>query len=394
MAENRFARDSAPDPEWTNEPASLSHPTAPPAEPVPAKTGIEPLISDCLDETFAPEGRKPRHDGWTPVAVAGFLEHLAAHGVVGQAAQAVGLSASAAYAFRNRRAGRAFARMWDAILIHRGRARLAAENQAYATCGCVSRRYDKDGELAGEYHYRDNRLAMAMLTRLDRLAEREAPADDHLRALSEDFDDFLDCVRDGGDLDAFVEARKPAPAAAAEPPALPRQGHPRTPAERDEADLETLARLSGEPSWRGVPPHDIPVDDLDPSREADWTPEQRLRAMRSGFLIWLETSEAGPGFVAGPGTPVRFAAKRDAARALVVLEEAAGGCAGPPPGYRALRDAGRTSEIDTADLDPALMGDWTGDQWARAHCSGFLARIPATFWEDPAAGIAPDGVED
>jgi hypothetical protein len=59
-----------------------------------------------------------------------------------------------------------------------------------------------------------------------------------------------------------------------------------------------------------------------------------------------------------------------------------------------LQRQGREGEIDTADLDPARIEDWTDDQWARASCSGFLARIPAGFWEDRACGTAPDGAED
>lgn len=183
-----------------------------------------PALADTLAQTFPPGARKPRHDGFTPAAVGAFLEDLAAHGIVEHAARAAGVSASAAYALRNRRSGRAFAMMWDAVLIHRSRARLAAENQQAATFGCTSRRFGPDGELIGSCQYRDNRLAMAMLSRLDRLAEREAPADDHLRALSEDLEDFLACAAEGGDLDAFVEARRPPPALVAEPLALPDPG--------------------------------------------------------------------------------------------------------------------------------------------------------------------------
>jgi len=83
----------------TDEPASpLDNPhadtaAAPPASPDFAEP---PLLSDCLDEalnsaladSFPPGSRKPRHDGWTPEAVAGFLRALAATGVVEHAARA------------------------------------------------------------------------------------------------------------------------------------------------------------------------------------------------------------------------------------------------------------------------------------------------------------------
>lgn len=207
--ENHDSRTAHPHEASTDERASSST----------SLTDAEPsLLAATLAETF-PGARKPRHDGFTAEAIARFLEDLAAHGIVEYAARAAGVSAQAAYAFRNRRSGRAFARMWDAVLIHRARARLAAENQHVATLGCVSRRY-RNGELVGEYHYRDNRLAMAMLSRLDRLAERETPNDDHLRALSEDLDEFIACLAEGGDLNAFVGARRPEPVTASEGPAV------------------------------------------------------------------------------------------------------------------------------------------------------------------------------
>ena len=190
-------------------------PFNPPAE-TPADSPDPPLLSDSLDAalqetldaTFPPDSRKPRHDGWTPEAVAGFLHALAETGVVEHAARRVGLSAQAAYAFRNRRQGRAFAKIWDAVLINRARARVEGELQGRAVAGCVSIRKYK-GEVVGEYHYYDNRLAMSLLTRLDRLAERAEPEAEHLRTLSEDLDEFCDCLAQGGDPDAFVAARLP-----------------------------------------------------------------------------------------------------------------------------------------------------------------------------------------
>jgi len=213
-----------------------------------------PALAGTFAQTFPPGARKPRHDGFTPAAVGVFLEDLAAHGIVEHAARAAGVSASAAYALRNRRSGRAFAMMWDAVLIHRSRARLAAENQQAATFGCTSRRFGPDGELIGSYQYRDNRLAMAMLARLDRLAEREAPADDHLRALSEDLEDFIACAAEGGDLDAFVEARRPPPAPEAEPPPAPQAPEP-APGPHyevwEEDDGGLLTSLPPPPGFRG-----------------------------------------------------------------------------------------------------------------------------------------------
>ena len=109
-------------------------------------------IHDTVDASYPAGARKPRHDGFTPEKMGEFLRHLAATGVVEHAAAAVRVSASAAYALRNRRGGRAFARMWDAILINRSRDRLVSELSSRAIAGCVSIR-KKDGLIVAENHY-------------------------------------------------------------------------------------------------------------------------------------------------------------------------------------------------------------------------------------------------
>lgn len=377
MAQNRFAQDSAFALEAaTDEPASSVN--------TPDQPGfVEPLISDCLNDSFPPGHRKPRCDGFTAEAIGGFLRHLAASGVVEHAAAAVGLSASAAYAFRNRREERAFARMWDAILIHRTRARIAGENQSRAINGCVSLR-KRDGEVVSEYHYYDNRLAMAMLTRLDRLAEKEAESEAHLRALSEDLDEYIDCVAQGGDADAFVEARRPAKLEEEqEEPMLAEDED-----EQAEAEMDYLARLAGVPDYRDVDPTGIDVSDLDPGRKEDWTMEQWIRGFRSGFLAWLYFEMRDPAFTSGPGDPLRFRAKLNAAMAAV---EVNGGEAGIPEG--GLRPQ-KGERIDTVDLDPKRMDEWTDEQWARAHLSGFLDGLDDDFWDDLAAERGPADEEE
>jgi hypothetical protein len=265
MLENRFAAGDAPALEAAaHEPALLLN------------EGL-PALPQLLAETFPPGARKPRSDGFTAEAIGIFLHDLAAHGIVEHAARAAGVSAQAAYAFRNRASGRAFARMWDAVLIHRSRARLAAENQQAATLGCVSRRYGPDGDLIGTYHYRDNRLAMAMLSRLDRLAGSEAPNDGHLRALSEDLDAFIACAAEGGDLDAFVEARRPEPEpAGGQGPSACRAEAPEPPRyrvwETDEGDL--ITNVPPPPNYHGWqeahPGHEHYARDLTRDEQAIW----------------------------------------------------------------------------------------------------------------------------
>ena len=341
--------------------------------PDPPNFEPPPLLSDCLGEalaetladTFPPGARKPRHDGWTPEAIAGFLRALAGGGVVDHAARAVGMSAASAYAFRNRRQGRAFARMWDAVLVHRARARLASELQARALAGCVSVRR-RDGAVVGEYHYYDNRLAMSLLTRLDRLAEREAGSEAHLRALSEDLDDYIDCIEEGGDADAFVEARKPVDSEPALEPA---------PRPDNDPELTTLARLAGCPDYLDVDPREIEVRDLDPTT-GNWSPDQWVRAYRSGFMFWLETLSKGEsGFTRRPGAPLNYFFEREAAIAATAAGQ-------------------EQAEVDTSDLDTAAIWDWTDDQLARGWTSGLLGGLPPEFWDELAAREAQDGEEE
>lgn len=369
----------------TDELASSLNPPAqgrPAAEP--ETPSDPPLLSDCLgdilsegiedavEESFPPGSRKPRHDGFTPERIGDFLRSLAATGVVEHAAGAAGVSASAAYAFRNRRQGRAFARMWDAILINRSRDRLASELQSRAIAGCVSVR-KRDGIVVGEYHYYDNRLALALLTRLDRLAEREAESEAHLRALSEDLDEFIECVAEGGDVDAFVAGRRPAEAEAPAP-----EPEPVAPARPDEfPELTRLARLSGCRDYLDVSPLDIDVLDIDPGNKADWDTDQWVRAYRSGFITWLHIGDENPGeHVSGLGAALRFQVCRDAA---VAASNA------PRP------DDGVPETCDALDL--ARLDEWTDEELARAWTGGLLQEVPDEVWDRLAEEFAHPGEE-
>ncbi len=377
--ENHDSRTAHSPEASTDERASSLNPPAAgvPAAEAPAEP--PPLVSDCLgdilseqiedalDETFPPGSRKPRHDGFTPERIGDFLRALAATGVVEHAAAAVGVSASAAYAFRNRRQGRAFAKMWDAILINRSRDRLASELQSRAIAGCVSVR-KRDGVVVGEYHYYDNRLAMALLTRLDRLAERESASEAHLRALSEDMDEFIDCLAEGGDADAFVAARRPA-----EPEPEPEPAPPPRP--DNDPELTRFARLSGCPDYLDVSPLDIDVLDLDPGNKGEWEADQWVRAYRSGFMTWLHIGDGKFGdSVSGLGAALRFQVCREAAIAAANAPPAEDGAAEP---------------CDALDL--ARLDEWTEDQLARAWTGGLLRKVPHEVWDRLAEDYAGSG---
>ena len=228
--------------------------------------------------------RRQRHDGWTPERQAIFLEALAACGVVADACRQVSLSTQSAYAYRNRRAGRAFATAWDAVLVHRARGRLSDELLSRAMNGVSEPVYHR-GEIAGERIRFDNRLSMAVLTRLDRLAEQAGDRDDLLRAVSEDLDDFLDVIEQGGDADAFVDARRTSPEPQPEPdPARAEAGQPGGPA-LDEYDR--LGDILGLPRYREMAPASIDISDLPEGELCDLDLDQILRARHSGYSTWL-----------------------------------------------------------------------------------------------------------
>lgn len=347
---------ASPSRSWA-EGADAAAPADPPAFDPPSllSDSLDAALGDTIAATSPPGSRKPRHDGWTAEAITAFLRALAATGVVEHAARSAGRSVSSAYAFRNRRQGRAFACMWDAVLVHRTRARLASELQARAIAGCVSVR-KRDGVVVGEYHYYDNRLAAALLTRLDRLAERETESDAHLRALSEDLDDYLECIAEGGDADAFVENRRPA-----EPEPEPA---PEPPAPDDDREITLFAHLAGCPDYLDCDPYEIDVSDIDLNRKHEWTPDQWVRAFRSGFMIWLHLlEEEDPDFRPGPGEGLRFEVHKAAARAVREFPEELG-------------------EADLPQPDPADILEWTDLQLARARRSGLLEALPAKFWDE------------
>ena len=108
-----------------------------------------------------------RHDGWTGEKMATFCEALAETAVVAEACDAARMGISGAYAARRRNP--VFAAAWDAALSI-ARERLADTLLARSMEGNIEQIY-KDGELVGERHVLDNRLGLAILRRLDRLAE-------------------------------------------------------------------------------------------------------------------------------------------------------------------------------------------------------------------------------
>ena len=137
-----------------------------------------------------------RDGGWNPRRQRVFLEALADSGIVTQACRAASISPRAAYNLRNRDA--IFAEAWVAAQAL-ARQRLADDLLERALRGQADR-IVRNGEVIAERHRTDNRLALGLLTRLDRQAEPDAPwmqhAPDHSptphKVLMAHWDQYLD----------------------------------------------------------------------------------------------------------------------------------------------------------------------------------------------------------
>lgn len=118
------------------------------------------VLADCASAT--------RHDGWTRECKVTFCEVLAITGRVVEALDAVNKSANTAYAQRRR--DPLFAAAWELALTE-ARHRLADVLLSRALDGTHIVTHDEQGECTGHRVLHDNRLGLAMLRRLDRLAE-------------------------------------------------------------------------------------------------------------------------------------------------------------------------------------------------------------------------------
>ncbi|WP_321164327.1 DUF3597 domain-containing protein [Sphingomonas sp. Root241] len=240
-----------------------------------AQTEIPPYAYDpsTFDHAafhgFSPPPGATRHEGWTPDKQRCFLEALSEGLNVIRACAIVGLSRQSAYALRSSPRGQSFALGWDAAVL-KARDALTDDLMDRAFNGVRDTVTRDDGSIITR-HRHDNRHGMAMLNRLDRMADAAkgpgiAAA---ARLIAADFAQYLDLIgRDGGPAraGAFLAARiEPA-------------------GEDDLAPIRALARAD-----RWLRTHtDIaePLDtaDLDPAERAHWTAEQWIRAEAIGLV--------------------------------------------------------------------------------------------------------------
>jgi hypothetical protein len=149
------------------EPVEAAGEGEPPADPPAAEriASTAPVPSNVEGPHLA--SPFTRHDGWNGENMAIFCETLAETAVVAEACEAAHMGISGAYACRRRNP--VFAAAWDAALTI-ARERLADTLLARSMEGNIELIW-KDGVVVGERHLLDNRLGLAILRRLDRLAE-------------------------------------------------------------------------------------------------------------------------------------------------------------------------------------------------------------------------------
>jgi hypothetical protein len=253
------------------------------------------LVSDKLLEAWPesphdPPERAARADGWTTPREQTFIRALADTGVVADACRAIGISRTAAYEHRRRAYSRAFAIAWDAAQLI-ARTPLGDDALSRARHGVIDRVY-RNGELVAERHRYDNRLTMAVLTRLDRLAEGLGENAPVIRAVAAEFDQFVDNLGGGTRAaEAFLAARFPGDNA---------KGEAGTVFEPLSVDGETappgseqalLARLGAYADFGVGLPAEVAIEDLHPEQMELWSEEQLERAQFSGFLDMLDPED-------------------------------------------------------------------------------------------------------
>ncbi|MEP2103946.1 MAG: hypothetical protein ABJP02_17605 [Parasphingorhabdus sp.] len=232
---------------------------------------------------------------WTPEKQGKFLEALARCGSVKAAAAFVGMSRESAHRLRRRTQdcgeGRAFARAWDAALIH---ARdLYAEEVLDKGLNGWAETVWYHGEEVGERQRFSVPLLLAALGRLDKKADEYDLAGNPARAAAADFDAMVEKISQGSDCTEMLAEQDRAGQPQVEPPSF------------DGIENDALMRRLRESQERGqiaaTAPEDIDISDLDPDDAASWDDMQWERAMRSGmsddpdFWTRVRASEAAAG---------------------------------------------------------------------------------------------------
>lgn len=220
---------------------------------------------------------KERHDGWSPDKQVLFLEALARTGNVKAAALYTGLSRESAYKLRRRPDGRAFARAWDAAIIH-ARDLFQDELLDRGLSGWSEAVWHQ-GEEVGTRERWSAPLFLAALARLDKMADGIDMAGKPARAAAEHFDELLDGIGQGDACEELVDeidgSGKPA-----------NHSGGQSGDTRSNAELMAMLELQkGYARIDAMAPEDIDVSDLDIADSDNWGDLDWHRADRSGFLV-------------------------------------------------------------------------------------------------------------
>jgi hypothetical protein len=234
----------------------------------------------AADDTASPRVRRMRIDGFSGEKQVVFLESIAAGFTVVEAAARAGVSVTTIYNFRNRRAGRAFNIAWEAA-DRRARRPLADHLRGRSVEGQTDTYRDKDGEIVGTRHRHDNRLAMAMLTRLDKKAEAYKEDERLVTVIAEEFEELLDVIEAEGDADEYIECRRPDPEDYRPPERAPRP------------DGRMLNSWWNRCRYDLVRRDEVDISDLDLAERDAWSDDQWARAERSGLLDRLDCESKG-----------------------------------------------------------------------------------------------------
>ncbi|WP_109355721.1 hypothetical protein [Sphingorhabdus sp. EL138] len=219
---------------------------------------------------------RARHDGWSPDKQVVFLEALARTGNVKAAARYAGLSREGAYKLRRRPDARAFARAWDAAIIH-ARDVFQDELMDKGLNGWREAVWHQ-GEEVGTRERWSAPLFLAALSRLDKMADGLDVAGKPARVAAEKFDDLLEGIGKGDDCAALVDEIDGAGRTAGERARTDGDG-------LTNAQLMNALRLQhGRDQIMAMAPEDIDVSDLDLADCEEWGELDWERADRSGFL--------------------------------------------------------------------------------------------------------------
>lgn len=227
---------------------------------------------------------------WTPEKQRTFLEALARCGSVKAAAAYAGMSREGAYRLRRRDEGRAFARAWDAALIH---ARdLYAETLLDTGLNGWTETVWYHGEEVGERSRFSPGLLLAALARLDAKADGLDMAGDPAREAADDFEAMVEAIGEGKDCTAMLDQQDQA--------AQARRSAPSSDWMDELSDDELISRLElfeERERIAATAPEDVDISDLDPFEAEDWDELQWERADRSGMMqepgFWEKANPGG-----------------------------------------------------------------------------------------------------